>query len=81
MKETREYRTDISFIILHYNVVDETINCVNSIKNNINSNNYHIVIADNASPNKSGDILLNNLTAKKCGMKNSLFTHISSCLY
>lgn len=59
MKETREYKTDISFVILHYNVIDETINCVNSIKNNIDSNNYHIVIVDNASPNKSGDILLN----------------------
>lgn len=59
MKETREYKTDISFVILHYNVIDETINCVDSIKNNIDSNNYHIVIVDNASPNKSGDILLN----------------------
>lgn len=54
MKEIRKYKTDISFIILHYNVIDETINCVDSIKDNIDTNNYHIVIVDNASPNKSG---------------------------
>ena len=49
---------DIAFLILHYNVVQETINCVNSIVDNIDSNNYNIVIVDNGSPNKSGDTLL-----------------------
>ena len=49
---------DIAFLILHYNVVQETINCVNSIVDNIDSNNYNIVIVDNGSPNKSGGTLL-----------------------
>ncbi|OCN05576.1 hypothetical protein A4S06_08400 [Erysipelotrichaceae bacterium MTC7] len=42
------------FVILHYQVEKVTIDCVASILNRVDSDNYQIVIVDNASPNKSG---------------------------
>lgn len=42
------------FVILHYNVVKETTECIESIKKRIHGAKYHIVVVDNASPNKSG---------------------------
>ena len=45
---------DIAFVILNYNVFEETVSCVSSILNNIDTDNYSIVIVDNNSPNKSG---------------------------
>ena len=47
----------ISFVILHYNAIEETINCVNSIKEKIDTANFRIVIVDNASPNHTGEVL------------------------
>ncbi len=47
----------IGFVILHYNAIKETIDCVNSIKDRIDSVQYHIIIVDNASPNGSGEKL------------------------
>lgn len=47
----------ICFVILHYNVVKETKNCVKSIMYNLQDENYSIIIVDNASPNKSGETL------------------------
>ena len=44
----------IVFVILHYNAIQETENCVESIEKKIDTKNYHIVIIDNASPNNSG---------------------------
>lgn len=44
----------ICFLILHYQVLEETIKCVNSIIQKINFNNYNIVIVDNGSTNNSG---------------------------
>ena len=44
----------IVFVILHYNAIQETENCVESIEKKIDTKNYHIVIIDNASPNYSG---------------------------
>lgn len=44
----------IGFVILHYNAIKETIDCVKSIEERIDTNDYHIVIVDNASPNKTG---------------------------
>lgn len=52
----------ICFVILHYNVLEDTLECVESIKKINVSNSYepiHITIVDNASPNKSGDRLIN----------------------
>lgn len=45
---------NIAFVILNYNLYDETINCVNSIHANIDTDNYIIIIVDNASPNGVG---------------------------
>ena len=50
-------RYDIVFLILHYQVLDETLRCVDSIKNKIDTSNYHILIVDNASLNGSGKTL------------------------
>ncbi len=41
------------FVILHYNTIDETINCINSIKNKVRGKKK-IIIVDNCSPNNSG---------------------------
>ena len=46
----------IAFLILHFNTVDDTRKCVESIKKSIKSN-YKIVIVDNCSPNESGTVL------------------------
>ena len=42
----------IGFVILHYMALEDTVNCVESILNNVPLSN--IVIVDNASTNKSG---------------------------
>lgn len=43
-----------AFVILHYNVLEETLRCVQSIKDCVQDKNYRIVVVDNASPNHSG---------------------------
>lgn len=48
----------IAFIILHYNCMEDTINCVNSIRQVNFGERYYIIIVDNASPNESGESLL-----------------------
>ena len=48
-----------SFVILHYQAIDETKECVNSIFKNVEYQNYSIVIVDNCSPNNSGQELMN----------------------
>lgn len=45
------------FVILHYQAIDETKECVKSIIENVSYPNYSIVIVDNKSPNKSGQEL------------------------
>lgn len=47
----------IGFVILHYNVINETINCVNSIMQHIDTPAYNIVIVDNCSCNHTGEKL------------------------
>lgn len=51
----------IAFIILHYLAVKDTIECVESIINNIKPSNHKmdIVIVDNGSPDQSFEILRN----------------------
>jgi len=46
-----------AFVILNYLTIEDTIECVNSIINNIDYPNYKIVIVDNGSPNGSGAII------------------------
>lgn len=48
---------DIVFVVLNYNVVEITIDCINSIKKNIDTMNYRIILVDNASSNHSGEKL------------------------
>lgn len=47
---------NIYFIILHYQNIEDTMNCIKSIKNQKLDNkcNINIVIVDNMSPNKTG---------------------------
>lgn len=44
----------LGFVILHYQALNETIACVNSIFKRIDTTNYEIIIVDNGSPNGSG---------------------------
>ena len=46
----------IGFVILHYQTIRETIDCVTSIQK-ICDNKDIIIIVDNCSPNASGKIL------------------------
>lgn len=48
----------ISYVILHYNTIDDTVNCINSIVKTQEKGSYQIVIVDNNSPNGSGEFLL-----------------------
>lgn len=54
----------VSFIILHYLAVEDTIECVKSIINNVKSSNHEIsiVIVDNGSPDQSYEILRNEFS-------------------
>lgn len=46
-----------AFVILHYNAMKETLDCISSIKKHVHKVAYHIVVVDNASPNKTGNVL------------------------
>lgn len=45
---------DIAFVVLHYNTIEETLTCIKSIKNKIDTKSFKIVVVDNGSPNKTG---------------------------
>lgn len=47
-------RIDIGIIILHYNNIKDTNECIESIKNNIDTQKYKIIVVDNKSPDNSG---------------------------
>ena len=49
---------DIGIVILHYNNIKDTIECVQSFIKNLDTHNYHILVFDNASPNQSGKALV-----------------------
>lgn len=44
---------NISFVILHYTAIELTKKCVKYIKENCDTDSYHIIIVDNASPDNS----------------------------
>ena len=48
----------ITFVILHYLAIDVTLQCVKSIQDIISYSNYKIVIVDNGSKNKTGEMLI-----------------------
>ncbi|MFU7515533.1 glycosyltransferase [Clostridium sp. HCS.1] len=52
----------ICFVILHYMSYKDTVECVESILNNVNYNNYNIIVVDNNSSNDSGKKLINRYT-------------------
>ncbi len=60
-------------MLLHYQVYQDTIECVDSILNHTDYNDFSIIIVDNASPNKSGrylqDVYKDN--EKVCVMLNA----------
>ena len=47
-------KIDIGIIILHYNNAEDTNECIESIKANIDTQSYKIIIVDNKSPNGTG---------------------------
>ena len=61
----------VCFVILHYIAYEETFNCIESIINNVKGKK-HIVVVDNASPNKSGEKL------KQKYINNPLVTVLTS---
>jgi GT2 family glycosyltransferase len=46
-----------AFVILHYSVFNETIDCVDSICKKAGADDYNIIIVDNGSANKTGQQL------------------------
>lgn len=46
-----------SFVILHYQAVEDTIECIESIMDHIGYENKDLVVVDNGSPDGSGKIL------------------------
>jgi GT2 family glycosyltransferase len=46
------------FVILHYQTLNDTVECVNSILENVSYPDLRIIVVDNGSPNKSGAGLL-----------------------
>lgn len=61
MPESEEF----AFLILHYNVLEATEKCVDSIKALCDSNHIKIFIVDNGSPNGSGIELLKKYETDK----------------
>ena len=47
----------IAFVILNYCTFSDTVECINSVKDKIDADDYEIVIVDNASPDGSGQQL------------------------
>lgn len=48
---------DIAIIILHYNNIEDTKECIESFKRKIDTVSFKIVVIDNKSPNKTGEVL------------------------
>jgi GT2 family glycosyltransferase len=51
---SREYKIDIAFVILNYNLYDDVLNCIDSIQNNLDTKSFKVIVVDNASPNGVG---------------------------
>ena len=47
----------VAFVILHYQAIEMTIKCINSLYKTFDISENFIVVVDNASPNKSGNEL------------------------
>lgn len=55
--KVKENGVNIAFVCLTYNIVSETKDCITSIKKNIDTDSYHIIVVDNNSPNGAGRTL------------------------
>lgn len=42
------------YVILHYNTIEDTIDCISSIEQHTEEEDYEIVVVDNCSPNGTG---------------------------
>lgn len=62
---------NFSFVILHYNTIDDTYACVSSIEKMCKGSEYRIYIVDNASPNQTGTVLANHYQNDKISVIKS----------
>ena len=51
----------ISFVILHYLAIEDTINCIESIEKSQTYNNYRVIVVDNGSKVESDIISLRKI--------------------
>ena len=49
---------NFAVVILNYNTFEDTVVCVDSIKKYTTCSSYKIFVVDNASPDKSGQLLI-----------------------
>lgn len=56
-------KIDFGIVILHYLNIDDTYETVQSFKERLDTDNYRLVIVDNASPDGSGKILMEKYQA------------------
>lgn len=47
----------MALVVLHYLAIDDTCECIESIKKNVGISDYKIIVVDNASPDHSYEIL------------------------
>lgn len=69
----------ICFVILHYNAMDDTENCIESIKRLEGQTQIHIMVVDNASPNGTGKLLAETYASDEqvhvlCRLENDGFS-------
>lgn len=50
-------RIKIGFVVLHYQAMVDTLEAIASLCENLDTEEYHIVVVDNASPNGTGESL------------------------
>lgn len=66
----------VFFLILHYQTIEDTKECINSILANIKYDNYNIIVVDNGSPNGTGrklaELYKNNPKVKIIISENNL---------
>lgn len=58
-------RIKLAVMILHYNNVEDTLECVESFEKNLDTDSYFLLVFDNASPNGSGPELAERLEGHK----------------
>ena len=54
-------KVDIGIVILHYNNIEDTLDCVRSFEEKIDTDSFVLLVFDNCSPNGSGKILQEKL--------------------